>query len=93
MNETRVVRMLQPGARLQHERDGLARLHLAALGDCLAVDVLHDDVRAAVLRLARVVHLDDVRVREPAGEPSLAEKPGPERLVVAGVRGKHLHGD
>src|SRR5205085_9339680 len=43
------------------------------LGEGLAVDVFHDDVRAAVV-LTGVVDADDVRVGQPRGEPGLAHE-------------------
>ena len=54
-----------------------------------AVDVLHDDVRRAVV-LARVVDLDDVGVGEPGGEARLTDEAVAEDRVVGEVAGEHL---
>jgi hypothetical protein len=60
--------------------DGQAPASLDALLERLALDVLEDDVRAAVV-LARVDHGDDVRVRELRHGARLA----PEALDLVGV--------
>ena len=83
------MRGLETPAGLQRQRNRFRRLesppasHQVAEG--LAFDVLHDDVRNAVLR-ACVVDGDDVGVREPRREPRLPQK----TLLVLLVRGEIL---
>ena len=57
-----------------------------------ALDVLHDD-EGAVLVLADVKDLDDVRVVEPGGEARLAREPLAHLVVAGEVVGEELDGD
>ena len=61
-----------------------------AVGERLAVDVLHHDERPPVVGLARVVDADDVRVREPRREPGLAQEALAEGRVAREVLGEQL---
>jgi hypothetical protein len=78
MDETVVVRVLEPTANLEREVDGLRRRQLPAacqqLRERLALHVLHNDVWPAAV-LAGVEDLDDARVQKLRGEPGLTEKP------------------
>src|SRR6476469_3727511 len=89
MHEPCIVRVLQTGTRLKHERHGSGVRKLSTLSDRFARDVLHDDVRAAV-RLTRVVHLDDVRMREPAREPRFLQEACTEVVVARQMFREHL---
>ena len=78
------------------ERRRLERRQRAAAGDQvgerLAVDVLHRDVRDAV-GLADVEDLDDVRVRQPRGDPPLAEEARAQVVVAGEILGETLERD
>ena len=56
------------------------------------LDVLHDD-EGAVLLLADVEDLNDVRMVEPGGEAGLAREPLPHLVVAGEVVGEELDGD
>ena len=96
MDEARVVGVLERRGRLAPEPGRLVGLEPAApreqVGDRLAVDELHHDVRPALV-LARVEDPDDVRVRQPRREPGLAQEPGAELRVAPEVLGEQLDGD
>ena len=62
------------------------------LGERLAVDVLHRHERTAVV-LADVVDVHDVRMREPRGEPCLAEKARAQLVVAREILGEALQRD
>src|SRR5205085_2032075 len=61
------------------------------VGERLALDVLHDDVRAARV-LAGVEDRHDVRVRQPGGQPRLPGEPPPQLVVAADARREQLDG-
>src|SRR5262249_18053398 len=62
------------------------------LGKRAAGDVLHDDERPSV-RVARVVHTHDVRMRQPSCESRLAGEAGAKVLVVGQAVRKQLDRD
>ena len=90
------VGVLEPGARLDPDLDrrlgAEPPLGLQQLGDRLALDVLHDDVVAAVVD-AGVVDLDDVRVDQLRDRERLAAEAGDELVVVGEVLGEDLDRD
>ena len=92
VDEAGVVRMLQSCARLERKRHNFRVRQLSPLRECVAGDVFHDDVGAS-FRLAGVVHLDDVRMREPARELRLMQKARPKVSVTRDVLGEHLDRD
>ena len=57
-----------------------------------ALEILHHDVQLTV-GLAKLVHLADVRVREPAGEPRLGDEHLAEARVIREVREDPLDDD
>ncbi len=79
-----VVRVLQPACGLKDVPDGRFRvelpLRLDEVGERLPANVLHAEEPRA-LRLADVVDLDDVRVRELSRGERLAGEPGDEHRV------------
>ena len=93
MDETGLVRVREPPRRLGRQLPRLVRRQPAPageeVGERLAVYVLHDDVRAAVV-LARVVDADDVRVGEPRRELGLTDEPPPELIVAREVLRQQL---
>jgi hypothetical protein len=95
VDEIRGVLMLEPGADLEQELDSSLRLHGGGsgdqVGDRLPLDVLHDDVREPVF-LADVVDGNEVRVREPRGNPGLPEETLRENVVGGEGRGEPFDG-
>ena len=96
VDETGRVRRCERARRLRAERRRLERRQRAAagdeLGERLAVDVLHRDVRDAV-GLADVEDLDDVRMRQPRGDPPLAQEARAQVLVAREILGEALERD
>ena len=89
------VGVVEPVAGVAHDLHGLLDVeHLVLaqqVGGRRAVDVLHDDVVALALGvLARVEHLDDVRVLQARRRERLAAEAGDEVLVLGQVLGQQL---
>ena len=68
----------------------LVRQHV---GEIDAVEVLHDEVGAAVLGRAEVGHVDDVRVADAGGGARLAPESFDQILLPRILRVQDLHGD
>ena len=58
-----------------------------------ADQVLHDEIELALLGLADVVDVDDVRVVDAVGRARLAQHPGPQVRLAPQVRADQLHRD
>jgi hypothetical protein len=58
----------------------------------MSMAVLHDQVELALLGLADVVDVDDVRVVDAVGRARLAQHPGPEVGLAAQVGADELEG-
>ena len=97
VDDAGAVGVVEPVAGVADRAHGLPDVELAALAQEVGaggpVDVLHDDVVAAAVRvLAGVEDLHDVRVLEARGRERLAAEARDEGLVVGEVLGEQLHG-
>ena len=92
-----LVRRGERREHLEHDVHEVGRreapLPHEALGQGLAVQALHDEVRAPVVQPAHVVDRADVRVAERARDPRLVPQPRARLLVLGELRVQDLHRD
>ena len=97
VDEPLPVRGVEPDGDLtQHAHDAFGRKAFFALDErakLFALEILHDERVALVVRLLEVPHVDDVLVRQELGDFVLALEPFDGDRVARHVGVEHLDGD
>ena len=96
MNDAEVVGAREGRAHLLEDVDAAGERHRPArqlARERRADEVLHDEVELALLGLADVVDVDDVRVVDAVGGARFAQHPGAQVRLAAQVGANELHRD